>query len=218
MSRALTPKGEATKARIVAGAARLLRDRNVADTTLDDIRAETGTSKSQLFHYFPDGKDELLLAVARHEADQVIDDQQPRLGDLSTWAAWDEWRDIVVRRYRDLGDNCPLGSLFLQVGRSGTGARSVVDGLLRRWEGYLADGMRALQAGGRLDPAFDVPTAARALLTGLQGGVTIMLSTGSADHLEAAIDWSIARMRESALGGDALSRGTSDRRTAGSPR
>ncbi|MEV0679023.1 TetR/AcrR family transcriptional regulator [Actinosynnema sp. NPDC050436] len=213
MSRALTPKGEATKARIVAGAARLLRDRSVADTTLDDIRAETGTSKSQLFHYFPDGKDELLLAVARHEADLVIDDQQPRLGDLSTWAAWHEWRDIVLRRYRDLGDNCPLGSLFLQVGRSGVGARSVVDGLLRRWEGHLADGMRALRDGGHLDPAFEVEPAARALLTAVQGGVTIMLSTGSTAHLEAALDWHLARLRDSAV-----SRGTSGRRTAGSPR
>ncbi|MFC7624159.1 hypothetical protein [Microlunatus sp. GCM10028923] len=46
----------------------------------------TRTSKGQLFHYFPGGKEELLLAVARHEADRVLDDQQPHLGDLTSWA------------------------------------------------------------------------------------------------------------------------------------
>ncbi len=192
------------------GAARLLRVRSVADTTLDDIRAETGTSKSQLFHYFPDGKDQLLLAVAGYEADVVIEDQQPRLGDLSTWAAWYEWRDIVIRRYRQQGGNCPLASLFFQVGRQSPGAQSVVDAMLRRWERYLADGMRALRDGGRLAPGFDVETAARALLTAIQGGVSILMSTGSSAHLETAIDWNIERMRASAV-----SRGTSGRRTAG---
>jgi AcrR family transcriptional regulator len=60
MRGAPTPKGQATRARIVEGAAKGLRENGVAFTTLDDIRERTGTSKSQLFHYFPDGKDQLF--------------------------------------------------------------------------------------------------------------------------------------------------------------
>ncbi|HEX4658285.1 MAG TPA: helix-turn-helix domain-containing protein, partial [Streptosporangiaceae bacterium] len=60
-NRVLTSKGAATMQRIVAGAAALIRDRGVANVSLDDIRAATSTSKSQLFHYFPDGKSDLLL-------------------------------------------------------------------------------------------------------------------------------------------------------------
>ncbi|MYS78611.1 TetR family transcriptional regulator, partial [Streptomyces sp. SID5926] len=67
----LTAKGRATRRRIVEGAAVELRERGVASTTLDDIMARTATSKSQLFHYFPAGKDELLVEVARFEADRV---------------------------------------------------------------------------------------------------------------------------------------------------
>ncbi len=33
-------------------------------TSLDDVRGATRTSKSQLFHYFPDGKHELVRAIA----------------------------------------------------------------------------------------------------------------------------------------------------------
>ena len=83
-----TARGMATRQRIVEGAAAEIRERGVAMTTLDDVRARTGTSKSQLFHYFPGGKEELLLAVARYEADRVLTDQQPQLGELTSWPAW----------------------------------------------------------------------------------------------------------------------------------
>ncbi len=45
--------------------------------------ARTGTSKGQLFHYFPAGKDELLVAVAQFEADQVLETSS-RIWDAST--------------------------------------------------------------------------------------------------------------------------------------
>ena len=86
-TRVLTAKGSATRDRIVAGAAALIRDRGVTEVGLDDIRAATATSKSQLFHYFPDGKVELLHAVAIHEAAAVIADQQPQIDELTSWKA-----------------------------------------------------------------------------------------------------------------------------------
>jgi AcrR family transcriptional regulator len=195
MDRVLTPKGQATRERLVAGAAEVVRDLGVGAATLDDIRARTGTSKSQLFHYFPDGKDALLLAVAQYEADRVLDDQQPYLGCLDSWDAWYQWRDAVVERYEAQGDFCPLGSLFQQIGRSRPGARAIVVELMRQWQESLAAGIRALQRGGQLPESLDVDEAAAALLAGIQGGVSIMLSTGESTHLRAALDWGITRLR-----------------------
>ena len=195
MDRVLTPKGQATRERLVAGAAEVVRDLGVGAATLDDIRARTGTSKSQLFHYFPDGKDALLLAVAQYEADRVLDDQQPYLGCLDSWDAWYQWRDAVVERYEAQGDFCPLGSLFQQIGRSRPGARAIVVELMRQWQESLAAGIRALQRGGQLPESLDVDQAAAALLAGIQGGVSIMLSTGESTHLRAALDWGITRLR-----------------------
>ncbi|MGW6011066.1 TetR/AcrR family transcriptional regulator [Streptomyces sp. NPDC055210] len=198
MPEAATVKGRATRARIVEGAAEVLRERGVGFTTLDDIRARTGTSKSQLFHYFPAGKDELLLAVARFEADRVLADQQPHLGRLDSWESWRQWRDVVVERYERQGDHCPLGSLFLQVGRDRPGARAIVTELMRQWQWQLARGMRALQTNGLASPALDVDREAAALLAGIQGGVTIMMSTGDSAHLKAALDTGIGHLRAAA--------------------
>ncbi|MEU9078168.1 TetR/AcrR family transcriptional regulator [Kitasatospora sp. NPDC004745] len=198
----LTAKGEATRRRIVEGAAEVLREQGVAVTTLDDVRSRTGTSKSQLFHYFPDGKEALLLAVARYEADRVIDDQMPHLARLDSWEAWHRWRDAVVERYEAQGDHCPMSALFLHIGRQHPGTRAVVVELLRRWQEDLGAGIRALQANGLLPPSLDVDQAAAAMLAAVQGGVSIMLSTGSSLHLRAALDWGILQLR--AAGGAAV--------------
>ncbi|MEU6071044.1 TetR/AcrR family transcriptional regulator [Streptomyces sp. NPDC047082] len=104
----LTRKGAATRRRIIEGAAGQIREEGVFSLRLEDVLARTATSKSQIFHYFPGGKDELLLAVARHEAARVIDDQQPELGTLTSWDARHQWRDKVVARYRGQGADCPL--------------------------------------------------------------------------------------------------------------
>ena len=195
MTTALTPKGETTRARIVASAAEVLREQGVASATLDDMRNRSGTSKSQLFHYFPDGKDQLLLAVAQYEADRVLDDQQPYLGCLDSWQAWYRWRDTVVQRYEAQGEQCPMGSLFQHIGRSTPGAQAIVVELMRQWQQSLAAGVQALHDRGLISTQVDVEQAAAALLAGIQGGVSLLLSTGQSVHLRAALDFWIMQLR-----------------------
>jgi AcrR family transcriptional regulator len=197
---AITKKGMATRHRIVEGAAAAIRENGVASTTLDDVMARTGTSKSQLFHYFPEGKEELLLAVAAYEADQVITDQQPQLGCLTSWRAWREWRDAVVRRYQGQGQHCPLNVLITQLGQHTPGAQAVVGQLMNRWQAEIVAGIEYMQRQGKIGAHLDSVQEAAALLAGIQGGVVVMLSTGSVSHLEAALDVGIDRLRASVSG------------------
>lgn len=190
----LTAKGRATRQRIIEGAATHLRSDDPGDMTLDEVRAITGTSKGQLFHYFPGGKEDLLLAVARYEADRVLSDQQPHLGALTSWAAWERWRDAVVARYRAQGTNCPLGSLMSQVG-STPGAAEVVSTMLAQWEGQVRDGIASMQADGLVRAGVDAERAAAAFIAGLQGGVQVLRSTGRIEHLEAVLDLLIDHLR-----------------------
>jgi AcrR family transcriptional regulator len=97
----LTAKGWATRQRIIEGAAAEIRVRGVALTTLEDIMARTHTSKSQLFHYFPAGKEQLLLAVAAFESQMVIDDQQPHLAALIDAQPHHSERDRLLPRRGD---------------------------------------------------------------------------------------------------------------------
>src|SRR5580692_5980490 len=95
----LTPRGEATRARIVESAADLVLAGGVGGTGLDDIRAATATSKSQLFHYFPGGKSELVGAIASFQGERVLDAQRPFLDSLDSWDAWESWRRALLDHY-----------------------------------------------------------------------------------------------------------------------
>lgn len=190
----LTPKGAATRQRIIEAAAAELREFGVT-ATLDDIRARARASKGQLFHYFPEGREELLLAVARYEADRVLADQQPQLGDLASWAAWRAWRDTVLARYREQGQQCPLSALITQLGRATPGAQAVVAGLMGQWQGQIAAGIARMQAAGEVSAGLDAARTAAGILAGIQGGVVMMLSTGDFTPLESALDLAIAHLR-----------------------
>ena len=192
---ALTRKGEATRQRIVEGAAAEIRERGVLATTLDDVRARTRTSKSQLFHYFPDGKEELLLAVARWEADRVLEAQQPALGSLRTWDDFETWRKIVVSHYTEQGTHCPLNVVMSQIGRNTEGAQAVVQQMMRRWLEELTTGIENLQATSETRPGITPKRAASALLAGVQGGVLMLLTTGEPEHLEAALEHGLNALR-----------------------
>lgn len=194
----LTRKGRETRRRIVEGAAEEIRERGAAGATLDDIRARTATSKSQIFHYFPGGKEELLLAVAAREADRVLEDQEPHLSDLRTWSAWRDWRDAVLQRYEQQGVNCPLGVLITELGRTTPAAQQLTGQLISTWQAALRKGVLAMQEAGEIDRRLDADRTAAALVAAVQGGVTILMATGGIAHLEAALDTTLSLLRAGA--------------------
>ncbi|MBP2324768.1 hypothetical protein JOF56_005153 [Kibdelosporangium banguiense] len=60
--------------------------------------------------------------------------------------------------------------------------------MIRRWQDAVRTGIEATQAAGEADPALDADRLAAAIVTAIQGGVSILLSTGSAQHLETALN------------------------------
>ncbi|MGW0832060.1 TetR/AcrR family transcriptional regulator [Streptomyces prunicolor] len=193
MNRGMTAKGLATRQRIVVAAALLIREKGAAETTLDDVRAATSTSKSQLFHYFPDGRIDMLVAVARYEADQVLEVQRPYLDELTTWESWQAWRKAVLRHYGELGRRCPLGSLTSELGKSSPEARTIVSDLFATWEAALLRG-----TGTLLSDRGAAVGCARSVLAAVQGGVVLLQMTDRVDYLEAALTSAIEPMRSGA--------------------
>lgn len=183
-----TTRGAATRRRIVEAAATEIRERGLRVTTLDDVCRRSDTGKSQLFHYFPGGREQLLLAVAEHEAEHVFSDEQPYLSELTSRAAWERWRDSIVETSRSQGLHCPLGVLIADMGRHSPAAQAVTVQLVRQWQECVRAGIEATQAAGEADPALDADRTAAAVIAAIQGGVSVLLSTGSASHLEAALN------------------------------
>jgi AcrR family transcriptional regulator len=100
----------------------------------------------------------------------------------------------VVQRYRDQGQHCPLGVLIADVGRYSPAAQAVTAEMIRQLQQCVRTGIEATQAAGEADPDLDADHTAAALIAAFQGGVSALLSTGSADHLEAGLDFCLDRL------------------------
>jgi TetR/AcrR family transcriptional regulator, transcriptional repressor for nem operon len=187
----LTAKGEQTRARIVDAAARLIRERGVAGTTLDDVRATAQVSGSQLSHYFA-GKDELVQAVIDHQAAVIAGNQEQ--ADLGTVEGITAWRDMLIAAARSTGGKggCPLGSLGGQLAETDPRARALLADGFARWSAAIADGLRALHTAGRLPVGTSPDDLAVTLLAALQGGLLLAQVQRDTRPLETALDTILA--------------------------
>jgi TetR/AcrR family transcriptional regulator, transcriptional repressor for nem operon len=182
-----TPKGERTWARIVEVAARLVHERGVAGTTLDDVRKAAGVSGSQLSHYFA-GKDELVQAVIDYQAGVIAGNQQQ--ADLGSPDGLRLWRDMVIAEARATGGEggCPLGSLAGQLAETDQRARALIAAGFEQWLAAISSGLRDLHEAGHLPAGTDPDDLAVTLLAALQGGLLLSQVQRDTRPLETAVD------------------------------
>lgn len=185
----ITERGLATRQRIIEATGEQILASGIGGTTLDTVRAATLTSKSQLFHYFPGGKAELVREVAAWEAAQLFSAQEPHLRDLSTWESWSAWREALVEYYLGLGRwACPIGSLATQAATADPTLERIIAESMDGWRNALAAGVTKMQAAGDVDPAADATRIAVVILAAIQGGLVMSQPLRAAWPLEAALD------------------------------
>jgi AcrR family transcriptional regulator len=198
----LTAKGAATRDRIVAATADLILARGVGGTSLDDIGAETATSKGQLFHYFPGGKTELVAAIAAFQGERVLDAQRPYLESLDTWDAWDCWRGAVLAHYGSQPHwGCPISAVAREVIGNDPERAGELAAYMDRWREYLQAGLDRMRSTGLLRSDADPEQLALSTFAALQGGLLLTQTMQSLKPLEAALDGALTALHAAAAQG-----------------
>ena len=192
----VTEKGRATRERILQAAAELVAENGAAGMTLDDVRARTGASRSQLYHYFED-RDDLVRTVVDVTTDAVLDFQGDLLRHLDTWAGIDRWFDALVQLQvdRQARGGCPIGSLAGQLAERDAGARAAIAAGLERWETHLRDGLVRMKACGKLRNEADPAELASATMASIQGGLLLTQVRRDPRQLRIALDAARANLR-----------------------
>jgi TetR/AcrR family transcriptional regulator, transcriptional repressor for nem operon len=185
----LTPKGRATRDRIVAAAADLMFEQGVAGTSLQDVQRAARVSGSQLYHYFGD-KASLVHAVIAWQGETVLGHQWPWLSRLDSLPGIRAWRDYVVStmRRRECRGGCHIGSLARELSDLDPAARSGLAAAFGRWISAIRDGLQAMQDRGELQAGADVPRLACALMAAVEGGLLLAKAQRDVAPLEAALD------------------------------
>lgn len=188
----LTAKGEATRARIVEATADRILAAGIGATSLDDVRADTATSKSQVFHYFPGGKAELVRAVAAFQGERVMEAQRPAIDALDTLAAWETWAEAVLAHYdAQHGWGCPIGSLSAEAAGSDPELAAQLDDYMRDWRGLLQAGLERMDLRDGVEPQ----RLAASIFASLQGGLLLTRTERGLRPLEAALEGALGQLR-----------------------
>jgi TetR/AcrR family transcriptional regulator, transcriptional repressor for nem operon len=194
--RRLTARGAATRARIVAAAAELVYERGFAGTSLDDVMAATGTSKSQLYHYFAD-KDALVCEVIKAQLGRIVAAQEAAdLHEVSSWESLQRWCDhfVTATRATQGAGGCPLGSLVGELADQSEPARRVLAQCFAEWQSHLSEGFKAMRDNGELAAHADPAELALTMLSALQGGLLMAQTMRSARPLELAVNMALQHM------------------------
>jgi TetR/AcrR family transcriptional repressor of nem operon len=201
----LTPKGRATRERIVGTAAALISRQGVTGTSIDDVRKAAGVSGSQVTHYFRD-KRSLVRAVIAMQADIVTNlSQQPGLGKLDSFNAFEQWALLCLSRQQE-DDNrggSGFGALARELAEADAEIRADLAAGFLRWEELLRRGLQAMRDRCELRPDADPAELASGLMAFLQGGMLLTQITRDIRHLEGALRSAITLIRSSAASPDA---------------
>lgn len=195
----LTERGRHTRQRIIEATGEQILASGIGGTTLDTVRAATLTSKSQLFHYFPGGKVELVREVAVWEGQQLLAAQEPEIHDLGSWDSWERWRSGLVDYYIGRGRwACPIGSLATQAAAVDADLDEIIAEGMRMWRGALAEGIVKMRSAGFVASVADPERIAVSILAAIQGGLVLSQPERSAWPLEAALDSALAPLHNEA--------------------
>jgi TetR/AcrR family transcriptional regulator, transcriptional repressor for nem operon len=193
----LTRKGRATRARIIDAAARLMFDRGVGGTSIDEVRGAAAVSGSQISHYFDDKRD-LTRNVIGARRDQVRGfHTQPQLGALDSLAALDAWVEATLAElepvYRRGG--CIYGSLAGELVEADAEIHGDLADGYDQWIELFQRGLNEMRGRGELRPDADPRHLAVVLVAAHQGGALVTFITNDPEPLRAALTGAVDYVR-----------------------
>jgi AcrR family transcriptional regulator len=203
-----TPKGRETRRRIIDVATDLIFEQGVAEVSLDDLRAATGTSKSQLYHYFND-KGHLVHTVIECQRERVLGNHRPAFETLENFADLERWRDMIVSRQeaRACRSGCPLATLASGLVDVDDDARVQLVDAFSSWRELISVGLARMVENGVLRHDADCDALATSMLASLQGGLLLSEVEHDTKCLEIALDAALAHVRSFANARSVNSRG-----------
>ena len=135
-----------TRDRMIRGAALLLAQRGLQETSFSEVLELTGAPRGSIYHHFPEGKDQLVAAavdVAGAHAIRMIDQAAGSSAEAVTDHFLGIWREVLVRS--EFGAGCSV--LAVTIATDSTALLEHTSAVFRSWRIRLAELLAAARAG-----------------------------------------------------------------------
>ena len=134
----------------------------------------------------------------------VLADQQPLLNHLDSWENLERWGAFLVagQEKQQCVGGCPIGSLASELADHDEASRVALVSSFDQWEGYLIEGLTAMQTRGELRKDADPAELAVAVMTSLQGGLLLAKTCKTTQPLQIALRTAFSYVRSFASSGE----------------
>jgi AcrR family transcriptional regulator len=170
-------------------------ERGAAGTTLDDVHAATGASKSQLYHYFGD-KRGLVEAVVHFQCAAVLGFQAQALASVGNWEDLRRWAEFMADAFEQQGSRggCPIGTLAAALADTDEAFRIGLSEAFQAWSDSIRGAIARLRDNGLIAVEADLEALTTIMLAAIQGGLLLAKTSRDADKLRTALDGAIAQV------------------------
>lgn len=166
---------------MVDSAAVLLRERGVSGVTVDAVLAHSGAPRGSVYHHFPEGRDEILLAALDRAGDfisaklsQALAEGDPR-GAVRSFIRF--WKRALSDS--DFRAGCPVAAVVADGRRDVPAAAEAVRVIFDRWLQQLTALLSS--AGHSPDRAARLATL---ILAAIEGAIVLCRATGDIRPLD----------------------------------
>jgi TetR/AcrR family transcriptional repressor of nem operon len=186
--KAKSVRGQSTRQRIVDAAARLVYQRGVNGTSVDDVLAASNTGKSQFYHYFG-SKDALVRELIGHYLKGMPTLAEPALAALGTMPGIEAWLDQLASDY-DAGlttGGCPIGNLANELASQDESLRLELQAVFATWEEALTRGLLSLKSKGQLRSETQPEELALFMVATIEGAMLLAKTEKSRQPILACV-------------------------------
>lgn len=173
-----------TRERLLRAGEKLFRSQGYSGTGLKQLAKEAGAPWSSMYHFFPQGKEQLAAEVVRYSADLYAQMIQ------RAFAAYPDPVDAVAAIFKaeakilkesDFRNGCPVASVTLDIASTVEDLRKPCSEAFGLWITTLARGLSA--TGLSEDAAHNL---ASYVLSSLEGAIVLSRAAKSVEPLERA--------------------------------
>lgn len=170
-----------TRGRMVESSAQLLRERGAAAVTVDAVLAHSGAPRGSVYHHFPGGRDEILLAGLERSGGYISQrlERATAEGDPVRVVAWFVafWKSALLDT--DFQAGCPVVAATADGRRPLPEVSAAAAAILDTWHRQLVDLVRA---DGH--PAGRSETLATLIVAAIEGAIVLCRSVRSVTPLD----------------------------------
>jgi len=173
---------EGPKRRMVEGAARLLAEHGLQETTFSKVLALTGAPRGSIYYHFPEGKDQLVAQALAFSSEGVLERLESLRGlpgDQVAAAFFGMWRQLLVQGDYRIG----CSAAAVTVATDSPDLRATTADVFRAWAAKLGE---LLVAGGVPDEAGSA--TANLLISATEGAVLISRARGELEPFDQTAD------------------------------